>query len=493
MAITILKYIQNNLGSTIPAPCNGNHTCGKCLVKISPSITPTKNDIDLINPRLIDLGYRLACDHDYDDKLNIEIVKKEGMEITTDIVSKISNDYPKNENWGFSIDVGTTTVVIRMSKNDESEKAHTRSFYNHQVKFGSDVISRIKASNEGYLSHLHENLIKPIEDNILSLINENFVPKDKLGPIVITGNTTMTYFLLNMSPQSIGRSPFLVDKFSNYSQNVRDIFPHLDFYDNQLFITPYSSAFIGGDILSGMIACDMDLSEEINILIDLGTNGEMVIGNMHSFKSLSTAAGPAFEGGNMSCGTPSIPGAITKVIINADRNDIFTIQNKEPIGVCGTGIISVIAELLRKDILDETGCLNNDEELFFIDKNKDIFITQKDIREFQLSKAAIQTGISILIESVQDQEMIKNIFLSGGFGSNIDVEDLVTIGVVPSTLKNKVKIMQNTALAGAEYLMFTKNIDRFKEIANKIENINLVEHKSFQELFVEALIFEPID
>ena len=256
-------------------------------------------------------------------------------------------------------------------------------------------------------------------------------------------------------------------------------------------ILPGISTFVGADIVSGIVACGMDESEEICILVDLGTNGEMAIGNRDRILSASTAAGPAFEGGNISCGIPGIPGAVCSVEIEDGKAKVQTIGGSPASGICGTGVLEVVYELLKEELIDETGLLDDD---YFDDGfpvAEGVVFTGKDVREVQLAKSAVRAGMEVLIEAYgTDYDHIGKLYLAGGFGQKIDLEKAVGIGLLPEELLDRMYPVGNSSLAGA--VMAARDpaiLERMAETALRSEETALAESPLFSDLYMDHMFF----
>ena len=343
---------------------------------------------------------------------------------------------------------------------------------NHQRTFGADVLSRIKASVEGK----GEQLRQCIREDIRSLMDGLGVSPDT--PLVISGNTTMEHLLLGYSCRTLGVAPYTpVDLSLHPSGNMT--------------ILPGVSAFVGADVVSGIIACGMDENRDINLLVDLGTNGEMVLGNCDKMLASSTAAGPALEGGNISCGIAGIAGAVSSVNIICGRPHIKTIGGGAPAGLCGSGVIEIMYELLKEGFIGADG---RPEENFL--KNgyeiaPSVTFTIGDVREVQLAKAAIRAGIEVLLrEYGTGYEEISHVYLAGGFGQKVNIRKAAGIGLLPEALVPKVRAVGNSSLAGA--VLFAGNpslAGRFQTVAESVKEIVLAQNPLFQEQYLAQMVF----
>lgn len=381
------------------------------------------------------------------------------------------------------IDIGTTTLAFSMIKKNGQDVEYTA--MNMQRRFGADVISRIEAANRGRGSELREIIIFQIINGVKTLI-EKCAEEPEI--IVISGNTVMTHLLMGYPCNSLGEYPFkpysadtVVTSFDKLTNNKM--------LDIPVTVIGGISAFVGGDIVSGLYMCDFDLSDNINLFIDLGTNGEMAVGGKDKIFVTSTAAGPAFEGGKISCGTGSIDGAICSVDIKSKT--IKTINDKEACGICGTGIIETVAGLWENGLIDETGLLNKK----YFDKGypvtDNIMFTQQDIREIQTAKSAIRSGIEMLIKKIgKNYNQIEKVYLAGGFGYRLTPEKACSIGLIPKELLGKIEAVGNSSLGGAvKYAYSADGEKRVKNIQSISEEFSLAQDEYFNELYLKYMYF----
>ena len=407
--------------------------------------------------------------------------------------------------FGLAVDIGTTTVVCYLVDLLKGKVLDFYSFVNPQKKFGADVISRIdfaKAKEDGVFV-LQKEIIKCINEAIEILTGRLSISKNEIYKAVFVGNPTMLHFLLGIDPLTIATSPFVpvfADKIEARAQDLE-----LEINKNAVVkVLDSVSAYVGADIVAGILSTKMHKSEKICLLLDLGTNGEMVLGNKQFMIAASAAAGPAFEGVNITCGMNASSGAIDSIKIKDGKVEFTTIENGQPKGICGSGIVLAVAYMLEEGIIDETGrfCEDakerykhnfeqvNGQTAFFITDS--IYITQKDIREIQLAKAAICAGIrAMLKQSGISDDDIENVFLAGGFGNYINPWAAVRIGLIPQRLKDKIRSAGNTAGNGAILALLSSKLEEeFEEIKNRVRYIELSSFPEFNELFVECMVFE---
>ena len=465
--------------------CGGAGICGKCKIKFLQGAPEwTDEEEDYFTQEELEKGFRLACmcdisrdsseGKDGDDKnecvkfnedIIIELVPYPGYFDSAEFKAYLRNAV--DENYEIAIDLGTTSVGVAVLDNDGNIRKHF-TYMDPNVRYGADVMSRMNTYNQ-QRSQNKDDMTKELQD-FLRGQSEN-------SSMVISGNTVMSHILLGLDCIKLSVAPFepVTLDYINYSEDM--------------YIIPGASAFIGGDIISGLYSLDAASWDETTLFIDLGTNGEIVLFNDGKYYSTSASAGPAMEGVNISCGMPCIAGAIYEVMIAGERSSVKTISNAKAAGICGSGLISAIYGLRKNNILDENGVFideyRNDGYAF----SNEIRLTQDDVREFLLAKAAIATAWQMLLAKANvGINDIKNIFISGSFGSNIDINKAIKIGLIPEV--SDVKAMGNTSLQGAVKVSNQiKKVGKVKvnndllKLALKIENVVLPEDEHFQETF----------
>ena len=377
------------------------------------------------------------------------------------------------------LDLGTTTLNL-VIKDFSSNTVLTHSIFNPQIKYGSDIISRINSIIEN--KHLLKEMSESVLNTLIFILNENNISPHEILCIIIAGNAVMEHIFAEISPISIGFAPF-IPIWNGGEWRIKENF--------LTYFFPIINGFLGGDILADLYY----LNEEDNfLLIDLGTNGEIALKSNGRIIATSCAAGPAFEGGNIELGMPAIKGAIYKI----KNGEISTIENSSPKGICGSGIIDFIFEIYGENIINKDGTIiegkkqsNNfiiKKEKVFL-KNTHIYLTQKDIREFQNAKSAIWTGIKILLREAKNYH-INKIFIGGGFSHYINTEALFNLKIFPDEIRNiPVISLGNVTLKGIE--KFLLNIDRYNREILKIQKsifpIDLAMHPLFNDLFPEGM------
>ncbi|MCK4248388.1 MAG: DUF4445 domain-containing protein, partial [Candidatus Omnitrophica bacterium] len=394
--------------------------------------------------------------------------------------------------FGLSLDIGTTTVAGSLIDLSSGKEIAVASKMNEQVIWGDDVISRINFVIDDFknLAKLHSKIIEVVNSIIQELCQKSEIRSNEIYQAVVVGNPTMSHFLLNVSPVNIASLPFITVFDSRISVKAKDIGVNINSKAN-LIVLPGISGFVGADTIGVILSTGIYKKKQLSLAVDIGTNGEVVLGSTDRIMACSTAAGPAFEGARIEHGMRASLGAIESVVIENTKVKFGVIGGGEPVGICGTGVIDVLSQLLKNDIMDNTGRMNQDRFLLYKNKNRVIDITQKDIREVQLAKGAIRAGIEILKEQMKvDYDDIKEVLLAGAFGNYIRKDSAVGIGLIPEQLKNKIKFIGNAAFAGAKMaLISTKMMRRAEKIADKTEYIELSNRTDFQEEFAKAMMF----
>ena len=438
--------------------------------------------------------------------LNNEVINIEKGDTTKDI-------------YGIAFDIGTTTAAGYLVNLINGKEIASVARLNPQVKYGDDIISRIGfvQKSENGLQILQEEIVGAVNEIISELTYCAKIDRDDIYKIVFVGNTCMHHLLLGITPVFLAPSPYLPAVRESISLKVKDI-PGLFLNETtEVFLLPNISAFVGADISAGIIANNIWKKDKNVLFVDLGTNGEIVLGVKGELWACSTAVGPAFEGARISSGMRAAKGAIDRVKIKNDSIFYRVIENGKVRGLCGAGIIDIIAELLKLGIIERSGKLlgrlecsprGSDGIKKRILKNKNgnrflliegertvsgeaIYLTQKDIREVQLAKAAVSAGIKIILKEANIGEGdIEEILLAGAFGNFIDKKNAVKIGLIPGLPLNRIKSVGNSAGKGAE-LALSSNMKRqlCEEISKKVNYIELSSNPDFQREYIDELFF----
>lgn len=418
------------------------------------------------------------------------------------------------KNFAIAVDIGTTTIYGQLINLVTGEVLAEHGDFNAQIAYGEDVISRIiYAGKPGGLDTLHEVLVRTINGIIDRIIEASRVDRRQVSTITLAGNTTMTQLLLKIDPSYIRLSPYV--PASTVYPTIRAVDLGLDLADHaSALVYANVSSYVGGDILSGVMGAGIYLSEGISLFIDIGTNAEIVIGNRDWLACAACSAGPAFEGGGIQCGMRADKGAIEDFSIDPNTLEpmILTIGNVRPAGICGSGLINIVARLFEAGIIDNLGKFNRDlksERLKEKDGvyeyrlvssrraqiDRDIVISENDINNLIRAKGAIYSGCQTLLDEVGLKIAdIDRIILAGGFGSHIDVEMAMAIGLLPEIDPEKITYIGNGSLLGARMCCLTNRIR--KDVANvlkKMTNFELSETPSYMDHYIAALFLPHTD
>lgn len=421
------------------------------------------------------------------------------------------------ENFGLAFDIGTTTVVGTLLNLSTGEDLAVTSRLNPQVIYGDDVISRIRFAmgDNSNLDKLHYRIIETINEMVTELVNSAGISKQNIYKMVVVGNTCMQHLFCRIDPASLGAIPFTPVVREPLTIKAKKVGVEIS-SDGTIYVFPCIGGFVGGDTVSVVLATGMKKSSKIKLAIDIGTNGEIVLGNRERLISASTAAGPAFEGARISRGMRASPGAIEKVIINEDIH-INVIGNTAPSGICGSGLIDAVAQLVASGIIDSSGKILPREELkgkissFLVDRivkvdgqnafllvdeehahgGRAISITQRDVREFQLAKAAISAGVKLLKKElgVSDND-IEEVVLAGALGNFIRRSNAKKIGLIPDVPSEKIRFIGNAASSGAKLSLLSGDLEKETDaISGFVQHIELSSRKDFLEEFTNAMFF----
>ncbi len=504
---TLLDQLREQ-GVYISAACGGGGRCGKCRVQMIQGATePGEEDVKCLGQEELEAGWRLACSAypREDCTLVIASADESRFEVVAGSPEEETRSAETESGYDIAIDIGTTTIAIELVGRSRGQSLHTVTSINHQRAYGADVISRIQASNEGEKEALQESICRDLYEGICRLLAESGARPELVGRIAIAGNTTMGHLLMGYSCETLGVYPFTPVNIETITAAFEEMFAsqikeHGETalkLNAQVTLLPGITTYVGADISAGMLSCEFDRREKPCLLIDLGTNGEMALGSKDRILVTSTAAGPAFEGGNISWGMGSVPGAICGVSVQNGNAQVETIGNQPPVGLCGTGVIETTYELVKEELVDETGMLEEDyfEEGFPLaetKKGETIVFTQKDVREIQLAKSAVRAGVeTLLLRFGVGYEDISQVFLAGGFGYRVDLAKAVGIGMLPKELEGKTTAVGNSSLRGARlYLTQEDSPKRLQQILASSKEVELSSDKDFNQFYTEYMFFE---
>lgn len=477
--------------------CGGKGTCGKCRVERKKD----NGSYETIH----------SCKHVVSEDISIKIL--EASMLSSHIMSKAPVSFPTaftdrflpaagGDAYGMAVDLGTTTIAVYFCNTARGEIISSLATKNPQAIYGDDVMSRIGVIGQNIenLGRLQKLVVKSIEWGMQELLGAFGKESMAIGRMVVVGNPTMMHILAGVDPQPIGVSPYQPAFYR--AATFRS--GHLGFAmeDFPLLTLPQVSGFIGGDLLAAALAIDLASQPEGTLLVDLGTNGELILKGKDKFYATSCATGPAFEGAALSCGMQAIPGAINSVKIDNDRTiaEYSMIQAsgstpKKATGICGAGVINAVAQFCEKQIISPNGVFTSGEKNFILVPENEalgqppIFISQKDIRSVQLGKSALITGIEFLFKKA-GLDRPRKILIAGAFGSHLHKTDLISLGIIPKIALEDIEMVGNAAGSGAVMTLCDEEyIDQATRMAAEIEIVDLACNIEFQNMFIDNLSF----
>jgi len=523
----------------IDAPCGGAGGCGKCKVKLlHPPTAWQETEKEIFSEPELAEGWRLACLHTVVEDITLALPPEE---VVSEIVSQgyvrdftyqphivkkldqhgntlvlagqevtgIEPGDTRDRLYGLAVDIGTTTVVAGLIDLVSGRELASVSCLNGQKTFGQDVITRINyamTNASGTLIQqktILQDLRKLIKGVIAQGSRDYAITGQEIYEITVGGNNTMIHLLAGIDPSAMGKTPYL-PAFNGalVLKGTQDL--QLPVSELCLvYCLPAVSAFVGGDITAGILACGVHREARNILFIDIGTNGEMVLSQNGRLVACSCAAGPALEGMNISCGVRAARGAIEDVRLRGAGKDIVlevdVIGEVKPTGLCGSGLLAAVAELVRTSILHKSGRLLEHplvekvagKKRFIIDRENEIYLTQQDIRQVQLAKGAILSGIQTMVQATgMVFADIDQVLVAGQFGAHLKAESLTGAGLIPRELESVITYVGNTSKSGAYLcLLSTAERETVEKMASQVNYIELSHLEGFDAVFVKAMVF----
>jgi len=413
--------------------------------------------------------------------------------------------------YGVAIDVGTTTIVTQLIDHKTGQITAVEASHNQQARYGEDVISRmIFACGRGGMDPLKNAVVTTINSLVNSLVAAAGISHHDIISFVAAGNTTMTHLLLGLEPCTIRLEPYIPTATRFPWARAADV-GLIGHPEAMLHCMPCVSSYVGGDITAGVLACGMNDKPELSALIDIGTNGEIVIGNNEWLVCCSASAGPAFEGGGTKCGMRATKGAIQKVRLREHETVYETVGGGKAKGICGSGLIDLMAELVAEDIIDQSGkfirldhphvqVIDGIPEFVVAypresETGQPVVITQDDIGNLMKSKAAVLAAMKILLASLGLRfSDLERIYVAGGFGAHLDIEKSIRIGLLPDVPLERIQFIGNSSVAGArQCLLSTHAFRKAGAIARQMTYFELSVHPGFMSEFIAALFLPHTD
>ena len=439
-------------------------------------------------------------------KVAVTIGRRSG---TTEVIEVEPSKCCKT-NFAVAVDLGTTTVVAHLLDLTNAKTIDTEAIYNSQINFGEDYIRRIiYAEENNAFDEMQNRIVHDVNNLIATLAARQKIDLHEITAVICAGNTAMVHFLLNLDPTRIRREPYVAS--AGFVPPIRAAEAGIQINKRGLlYCLPSVAAYVGSDIVAGVLTTRIYTKKRTCLFIDIGTNGEVVLGNRDWLVCASSSAGPAFEGSGVKHGMRAGAGAIEKLNFLGDGSIGFkTIGNTHPVGICGSGLLDTLAELFTNGIIDRTGrfkangdtrLTQGDEGLQFqlvppSNDHQEIVITQGDINNLVRSKAGVFAAIRVLMESTQTKpEDLAAVYLAGGFGNFLNVQQAVTIGMLPDIPLEKIQFVGNTSIAGAKTVMLSrKALAKAEEIAKSMTYFDLMSHPGYMNEFIRASFLPHTD
>ena len=476
------ELLQQNIPE-FALPCAGNHTCGKCRVKLSGSVSPlTEGEMRLLQEDEIADGIRLACACTITGDASVTIQEQSASKI---VAWYQTPDYTCTESgYGFAVDIGTTTVAVQLIDRHSGTVLAERLAENAQRGYGADIISRIEACKTAGLDVLSNRIADQLEQMAQECLQE--IGISHIEESVVTGNSTMLHLYEGLDPASLAVVPFAVQSYFG-CQSRRTL------AGAPVYLPRCIGAYVGADIVCAILSADL-MNNGTQLLADIGTNGEMAVVHNGKLLCCSTAAGPAFEGAGLSCGMPAAAGAIYAVAHQPNGEISYqTVSDAPAVGICGSGILDALAVMLGCEAMDDSGYLDlDDEEENWMVGSSGISITQKDIRQIQLAKAAVCGGLLTLLETEGiSADAVSRFVVAGGFGNTMNHASAATIGLFPADLQHKTAFIGNGALGGAVMLLTNRALRaQTEQMAQQAEELSLSTCAAFMDYYIDCMAFD---
>lgn len=452
----------------LDAPCGGNGKCGKCKV-------------------LIDGQEVLACQITVDADMTVTIPDKAGLNVLQTGIAVQQKMDPMKDGFLLAFDIGTTSVVCFLLDGKTGAELAKSSMLNPQAAFGADVISRIQAALRGEMEQETAAIRSGMTALVEDVCAQASVSPEDIGVVSVVGNPAMQQLFLGISPENLVGVPFAPVLTEAKAVPCREVLPVCS--NGLLLIVPDISGYIGADTMGCVLSTALYEKGEITLMVDIGTNGEMVLGNKNRMIACSTAAGPALEGANILFGMRGTEGAIDHVWLENGTVKCSVIGGKEAKGICGSGLIDAVAVGLNMGLLNKRGRIQNEERIFPLTDG--IYLTQEDIRQVQMAKGAIYAGIFLMAKKLGiEVRDIQKVQLAGAFGNYLNPENACRIELLPEELLDRIEAVGNAAGSGAKMLACDRQLlPLAQELTKKIEFLELASLADFSRTFAKAMNF----
>ena len=464
--VNLLDALKEN-GIYPDAPCGGNGTCGKCTM--------------LVNGTEV-----LACKTVVDRDMTVVLPQAEIRTLQESFCAEQSID-PLRDGYLLAFDIGTTSVVCVLLDGKTGAELAQSSVLNPQVAYGADVITRIQQAVQGKLAFLTQLIRHAMTDLTQTVCDDAGISPKKVGVVSVVGNPAMQQLFLGICPENLSEIPFVPALTEAKAVSCKEILPICS--EAQLLIVPDIAGFIGADTIGCLLATKLYEDDALTLLVDIGTNGEMVLGNRDGMIACATAAGPALEGANIQFGMRAAEGAIDHVWTEDGKILCSVIGDGAAKGICGSGLVDAVAVGLQLGLINKRGRILSDDHVLPLTEK--IYLTQEDIRQVQLAKGAIYAGITLLAKQLGVEiEEIQKVQLAGAFGSFLNPENACRIGLLPEALLQKIEAVGNAALSGAKMLACNKKLLPFtRNLVERTGFLELASLPAFPRIFAKAMLF----
>ena len=483
----------------LPSDCNGHGHCGKCRIRY-PKGAPAPNPTDqrLVATDELARGHRLACQHSAEPGVRIELTDVSASAlIQVDAYGgrEITAPLRRPGRFGIAVDIGTTTVVAALVDLDSLAVVTTVSRLNPQARFGADVLSRITHATAHGVGGLQQLVVEALADAVRQAAENASIGLDVIDELAISGNTTMMYLLRGIDPTPLSVFPFTADHIGTATMTGAELLGIDELAHTRINLLPGISAYVGADIVAGLYFIGADeFTDTPKMMVDIGTNGEIAFVLDDEIVCTATAAGPAFEGASISCGVGSIEGAINMVWTDEQGVQYSTIANKPAVGVCGSAIVDLLVWGLESGQIQKSGRMP--QPLVLPNTPVPIELSQADIRNLQLAKAAIRSGMQMTLGRCGVAPyQVKQLLIAGGFGRYLNKDNAVRIGLLPNSARDRMVALGNAALGGCILALYDPDFDdRVNKIISKSRAIDLSSQPEFNPLFIGNIPFrDPYD
>ena len=469
---TLLSALTGS-GMIVSAPCGGRGRCGKCVLRAKGGFETEPYEYSGAIPE----DCVLACHARLTGDAEVWLTETENRILSAGTGRKTVCD--GEEGLGVAVDIGTTTVAAYLLNLKNGETLACETMLNPQRGHGADVISRLSFAMEkkDNAELMQTEILNGIRDMTHKMLAKSGNAGAGIQKAACVGNTVMMHLLGGYPVDSLALAPFTPAYTAPHDKALNGV---------STYLGGCISGYVGADTVGAALACDLDQTDETALLIDIGTNGEIVLRHEGKFVCCSCAAGPAFEGAHIACGTGAVTGAIDHVKNENGTLTYTTIGNTEAVGICGSGLVDLVAALVDEEEISPAGRMSEDYRL-----NEKVYLARGDVREVQLAKAAIAAGIQILLEEMEiKREDVQKVYVAGGFGNFINMGNACKIGMLPIEFLDKIECVGNAAGDGARRMLLSAEMRaRAKEFRNRARYVELAAQKDFNDLYAENLLF----